>query len=109
MSATWASSTESTSSHPAAPTASAVTTTAARVMRTRTERGGGPRLLAIGAPPVAADAAHGLERLPSERLVDLAPQVAHVHLDDVVVAVEVLAPHPPQQPGLRPVVAGRGG
>src|SRR5262245_8996646 len=106
MSRTWASSTDCTRSQPAVPTATAVTRTAARVMRTRTERGAWIQDLTIGVQPVPADAAHGLERASTEGLVDLAPQVAHVHLDHVVVAVEVVTPHLAQQPGLGQVIAG---
>jgi hypothetical protein len=98
------SSTDRTSNQAAVPTATAVTNTAARVIRTRTDCRGWiqprqPRArgddggLAIRDQPVAADAPHGLERPPPERHVDLAAQVADVHLDHVVVTREVLAPH----------------
>src|SRR5262245_14106730 len=116
------SSTERTSSQPAVPTATAVTSIAASVMRTRTDCSGwsqrghrpaGPERagLATVDQPVAADGPHRLERTPPERRVDLAAQVADVDLDHVVVAREVLAPHLPQEFDLRhalPLVAEQG-
>ena len=58
-----------------------------------------------------ADRAHGLQAVAGEGPVDLRAQVADVHLDDVVVAVEVEAPHLGQQLGLgrrATVAAGEG-
>src|SRR6266508_448761 len=54
--------------------------------------GAGPASSATGADQAVPGAAHGLERPPAERRVDLAAQVADVHLDDVGVAVVVGVP-----------------
>ena len=48
-----------------------------------------------------ADGPHRLQAVAGERPVDLRPQVADVDLDDVVVTVEVEAPHLGEQLGLR--------
>src|SRR5579875_2546108 len=85
---------------PRAPAASAAatTTTPTRVVRARTELRASVRRdrrepsAAIAGQPVAGSP-DGLERLPAERDVDLAADVAHVDLDDVVVAFEVEVPH----------------
>src|SRR6478672_13084063 len=82
--------------------AAATTSVATAVMRTRTERNDG---LSIGDQPVA-DAAHGLERGPPERHVDLAPEIPDVDLDDVAIASEVVAPHLIEQIPLGPNIAG---
>src|SRR5512133_3571441 len=74
--------------------ASPATTAAATVVRTRTvpsrarPRG---RSAAIGHQPVAA-AADRLDGGPPERPVELVAQVAHVDLDDVGVALELVVP-----------------
>src|SRR5262245_16325934 len=76
-----------------APTIVAIakTAVATNVMRTRTEPKRRCSVLPIGRQPVAG-AAHRDERARPERVVDLAPQVARVHLDDVGVAGEVGPP-----------------
>src|SRR5690348_12950756 len=86
--------------------AAATTTVAAMVIRTRTERRRASGWASgIGDHPVA-HAPHGLQRPAAERGVDLAPQVAHVHLDHIGVTVEVAPPHRLQQVDLRPHGAG---
>src|SRR4051794_25095236 len=99
-----------------APSASAIATTpvVAIVRRARTDsaRGGHPHHPSAGTPvalvlvgrvggdePVA-HAAYGDERMPPERLVDLAPQVTDVDLDDVGVVVREPAPDGRQELGL---------
>ena len=51
-------------------------------------------------------AAHGLDRAATERLVDAAPQPAHVDLDDVGVALEILLPDAGEDLVLRDHLSG---
>src|SRR5271166_993062 len=90
-----------TSPTPLVAKANATAATATRVTRPRTVEISGQWRRATGWTPAGsstvgrqavADAAHGLQRGPPEGLVDLAPQVADVDLDDVGVALEVLTP-----------------
>src|SRR6476661_488919 len=83
---------------------SATTSVAARVVRTRTPARRCP-LATIGLESVA-HAALGLDRVPAERLVDLASNVADVDLDDVVVTVVVGVPDVLQDVGLAHHLAG---
>src|SRR3954464_15778872 len=63
-----------------------------------------PRASAAGTSALGGQAvtrsAHGLQALPAERHVDLASQIADVHLDDVGVAVVVRIPDVVQDVGL---------
>src|SRR5215211_1400084 len=72
--------------------ATPVTRVATIVMRTRTVRSRAMALRSIGQHPVA-DVAHRLDRFQPEGDVDLLAQVAHVDLDDVGIAPELMAPH----------------
>src|SRR5215213_7071182 len=72
--------------------ATPVTRVATIVTRTRTVRSRAMALRSIGQHPVA-DVAHGLDRVQPEGDIDLLAQVAHVHLDDVGIAAELMAPY----------------
>src|SRR6516165_8593957 len=76
-----------------APTVSAmpVRSVVMAVMRTRTDGRTARTLRRIVHQPVA-EVAHRLDGVDPERHVDLASEVAHVHLHDVRVAAEVVAP-----------------
>ena len=86
-----------------APTSRATPTTATAppVVRTRTEpRRTRPTRRAPSTPPSAAISgqpvsgpSQRLDRRPPERTVQLVPQMPHIDLDDVRVAVEVEVPH----------------
>ena len=88
-----------TSQAPPAVSARATTTTAPMVTRTRTvaRRRMSP---ARGIEPVSR-ATDGLDQLAPERLVELAPQMADVHLHDVRVAFEREVPDVVEDLGLR--------
>src|SRR5436190_14331866 len=87
--------TATTIANPETVRAMAMTIAAAPTSRSRTF----VTSAAVRAQPVAGSA-HGFDRGPAERVVDLAPEVADVDLDDVGVAVEVLVPHVLEQVGL---------
>ena len=74
-------------------------TTAARVIRTRTDRSAraGPGADVSHRAPAGSRRRARSAGCAAERRVDLAAQVADVDLDDVGVAVEVVAPHLAQQ------------
>src|SRR5205085_11014487 len=72
---------------------------AARVTRRRTDPRRTGSVLRVSAQAIAG-AAHGADEVRLEWLVDLAPQVADVHLDDVRVAREVHAPDVVEDLGL---------
>src|SRR5215510_11947849 len=65
----------------------------------------GSRLATVTNQPVA-HTTHGLDAAPAERLIDLAAQCAHVHLDDVDVTVEGHVPHLVDDIGLGDDLAG---
>src|SRR6266498_5641541 len=81
--------------------ATPTTTTAADVMRTRTEprsalASPGMTLATVSGQPISS-AAQRLDGRPPERTVQLVPQAPHVDLDDVRVAVEVEVPDVAQE------------
>ena len=52
----------------------------------------GRSLRRFGLAHAVAHAAHGMDQLDRERIVDLAAQIAHVDIDDVGDALEALIP-----------------
>ena len=89
-------------------TATTTTTSAPAVMRSRSD-GRRRRRAAVTAHPrceAVALAAHRLDAVPAVGLVELAAEVADVHLDDVGVTVEGRAPHRLEQLGLADGLVG---
>ncbi len=100
-----------TNAIPPPTSATPTITTAATVIRKRTvpdpdrRRAREAEVSAtVGVEPVSRPAAR-LDRVPAERAVELVAEVAHVDLDDVRVAFEVVVPHVVEDLALRHDIA----